>query len=120
MVDHLEFTEKLNSGKIEVAVHKDLPTLATAAGFFPLIYGYTQIFWTLCLVLGLIAAIPVMIWYIWWVGLIILLISFALPRALRETEERWVLVQLRKNQRFYEFAQENNLIVIRVKKSEVI
>ncbi len=47
-----------------------------------------------------------MIWYIWWVGLIVLLISLALPNAIQTTAAQGMRDKLIEDEEFYNFARE--------------
>ena len=111
-MDHSEFVEKWNSRKILLHIDKSLAFRAVEAGVLPGGYRAAQRFNSWLWILGLIASVPLMIWYIWWVGLIVLLISLALPGALKATAAQGVRDQLIENKQFYKFAQENNLFRI--------
>ncbi len=108
-MDHGEFLEKWNAGKLALHVDKSLALRATDVGLLPPGYRAAQNLYGWIWILGLLAAIPLMIWYIWWVGLIVFLVSLALPDAIKTTASQGVRDKLIEDEAFYNFAKEHGL-----------
>lgn len=84
-MDHQEFVRKWNEGKLAIHVDKSLALRAVDAGLLPPGYRAAQTFYGCLHIIGLLAAIPIMIWYIWWVGIIVLVTAVMLPAAIKRT-----------------------------------
>lgn len=111
-MDHAEFVEKWESGKLALHVDKSLAFQAADAGLLPPGYRAAQTFYGWVWILGLLAAVALMIWYIWWVGLIVLLVSLALPNAIKTTASQGIRDKLVEDEEFYNFARELELFQI--------
>jgi|GEM_PF-1119731 len=109
---HEEFVRKFRTGEIALHVDKSLAMRAVTAGLLPKGYGAAQTFYSWLWILGLLAGIPLMIWYKWWVGLIALILGFALPSAIKKTATEGVRDKLLEDPEFYDFAKRMGLFRI--------
>ncbi len=108
-MDHAEFVEKWNAGKLALHVDKSLAVRAADMGLLSRGYRAAQILYTWFWIIGILAAIPLIIWYIWWVGVVVLLVSLALPAAIKRTAAEGMRDKLIEDKAFYDFAEEHGL-----------
>ena len=111
-MDHAKFVEKWKSGKLALHVDKSLALRAADAGLLPPGYRAAQTFYGWVWILGLLVAVPLIIWYIWWVGLIVLLVSLALPNAIKSTASQGIRDKIVEDEEFYIFARKLELFRI--------
>ena len=64
--------------------------------------------WILCFP----AAIICFIWVKWWVGLIVLLIGFIMPSAIKRSASEFTLEQALEDEHFYDICVKSNVLRI--------
>ena len=75
-------------------------------------YRAAHLFWSWVWFLSVPAAIACMIWVRWWIGLIVLIIGFALPKAIKQSAAQFVIEQALDDEQFYNLAIESKVLMI--------
>ena len=109
---HKEFVQKYKSRQISVSIDQSKSFELVNAGLLGKPYYISQIFYSWIWVLGIIGGILLLIFYKWWVGLLIMIISIGLPGAIRKTAAQGIRDKLLEDPEFYEIAKENSLFFI--------
>jgi hypothetical protein len=109
---HDEFVKAYKSGQITAAVNRRLALRSMKSPYVAKRYKTAHLFWTWIWFLSIPAGILLMIFVKWWIGLLVFIIGFLLPRAIKESSTQFVLEQALEDEKFYQFAIEEGLLVI--------
>jgi len=107
-----EFVRAYKSGQITVAVNRHLALRAMSSPYVAKRYKAAHLFWTWIWFLSIPAGITIIILVKWWIGLIVLVLGFFLPRAIKESSTEFVLEQALEDEEFYHFAINAGLLKI--------
>jgi len=109
---HGEFVKAYKSGQITVAVNRRLALRSMKSPYVAKRYKVAHLFWTWIWFLSIPAGIVIMILVKWWIGLIVLVAGFFLPRAIQESSTGFVLEQALEDEEFYQFAIDAGLLEV--------
>jgi len=109
---HDEFVNAYKSGQITVAVNRRFALRSMSSPYVAKRYKTAHLFWTWIWFLSIPTGIVLIIFVKWWIGLIVLIIGFLLPRAIQESSTGFVLEQALEDKEFYQFAIDEGLLVI--------
>jgi hypothetical protein len=111
-MDHHEFVAKYRSRKISISIDRSLALEAVRVGLLGKSYYISQIFFSWIWIIGLVGGVILIFLYKWWVGLLVVIISLALPGSLKDTAAQGIRDKLIEDSEFFDFAQRNNLFKI--------
>lgn len=109
---HDEFVRAYRSGQVTVAVNRHLALRSMSSPYVAKRYKAAHLFWTWVWFLSVPAGIAIMILVKLWIGLLVLVLGFFLPRAIRESSTEFVLDQALEDEGFYNFAINAGLLKI--------
>jgi len=112
---HDEFIKAYKNQTIIVKVHKNMAMRLMDYPGIKKTNRAAHLFWTWVWFLSIPAAIACFIFFRWWVGLIVLLVGFALPRAIKDSATEFVIEQALEDERFYNLAVELKALLIEEK-----
>lgn len=112
---HSEFVEAWESRQIELMVDKQLALQVMQSTDMPRRFRAAHLFWSWIWLLSIPLAIVLGIFVQWWVGLIILVIGFLLPRAIKHSAMEFVIEHAIEDEEFYNKAINWKLLVINEK-----
>jgi hypothetical protein len=107
-----EFVAAYHSKQVAAHIDRSLALQLMEASAVAKRYRAAHLLWTWVWFLSIPAAIVLIIWVNWWVGLIVLLIGFALPRAIKQSATQFVLEQALEDKGFYELAVKSGALRI--------
>jgi hypothetical protein len=115
-VEHSEFVQSWNSGKLEIDVDRSLALKIAGSNILPKRYQAAHIFWSWVWILSIPAAIAVMYFYTWWAGLLMLFIlTPILSKSTKKSAMQFMIDHALENPEFYSLAIGQNVIHIRQK-----
>lgn len=115
-MDHSEFIQSWNQGKLEVDVDRSKALQIASSKMPPKRYRAAHIFWSWVWILSMPAALVVMYFYKWWVGLsLLVLLTPALARATKKSAMQFMIDHSVENSEFYQFAITEGVIRVRPK-----
>jgi hypothetical protein len=109
-ISHVDFIKKWKNGEINIHVNKSGAIKAVEAGYLPTGYRGAQTLYGWIWITGLIVALPLMIWYKWWVGLIVGAISMSLPEALKKTAAQGIIDKALEDEQFYKLVIQHGIV----------
>lgn len=109
---HEEFVQAYRTGKIAARVNRSLALQLMGTTAMAKRYRAAHLFWSWVWFLSVPAAIACMIWVRWWIGLIVLITGFALPKAIKQSAAQFVIEQALDDEQFYNLAIESKVLMI--------
>lgn len=109
---HSEFVEQYRNGTIQVRVDRMGARRFLNSELAPKRYMYANLFWAWIWLLSIPAGIVVAIWVKVWLGILLLVISIILPRAIRTTEMQFTLQSALENENIYNILVKSEVIII--------
>lgn len=109
---HIEFVEAWKSRQIAVMVDKQLAMQVMESTDMPGRFRAAHLFWSWIWLLSIPVAIVLGIFAQWWVGLIVLVLGFLLPRAIKHSAMEFVIEHAIEDEEFYDEAINSKLLVI--------
>jgi hypothetical protein len=115
-MEHAEFVQAWNAGKLEVDVDRSKALQVTGSKMLPKRYQAAHMFWSWVWVLSIPAALAVMYFYAWWAGLLVLVIvTPALSSSTKKTAMQFMIDHAIEDPEFYQFAISQGMIFVRQK-----
>ena len=103
---HNEFVQGYRSGQLAAHVNKTMAMQLMNTTAVAKRYRAAHLFWSWVWFLSIPAAIACFIWTKWWIGIIVLVVGFMLPRAIKESAYQFVLEQALEDEQFFKLAIE--------------
>jgi uncharacterized membrane protein YdbT with pleckstrin-like domain len=111
-VTHSEFVEAWKSRRIAVRVNKELALRVMSSPDMPRRYRAAHHFWAWIWLFSIPLAIALGIFVKWWVGLIVLIVGFLLPRAIKKSAMEFVIEHSVEDGEFYDKAINSGLLIV--------
>jgi len=117
-LEHSEFILAWKSGKLAVDVDRSKALRIANSKILPKRYQLAHIFWSWIWILSIPAAVAVMYFYTWWVGLLILFVVTPLiSSATKKTAMQFMIDHALEDPQFFLFAVSEGVIRLRQKSS---
>lgn len=110
---HKEFIEKYKKGEIEVMVNKSNSLKTISAGYLPKQYYWAHTLWSWIWFISIPVGIILLFVNITVGILVLFFISFLGGRAVKKAASQFVLEHAIKNENFYNFAVQNETLIIK-------
>ena len=115
-MEHSEFVQSWNTGKLEIDVDRSMALQVANSEMLPKRYQGAHMFWTWVWILSMPGAFAVMYFYIWWVGLLLLFfLTPALSRSIKNSAMQFMIDHAMENPEFFQFAISKGLIRVKQK-----
>ena len=114
-MEHREFVELYKNGKIKVSIDKVASYKLMDTNLVAKKYRAATYFWSWVWFLSIPAGIALIIWVNWWSGIIVLVVGFMLPRAIKKSSTEFILDQALEDERFYKNMLHNKVLIIEEK-----
>lgn len=115
-MEHSDFVQAWNVGKLEVDVDRSKALQVASSKMLPKRYQAAHIFWSWVWILSIPAALAVMFLYKWWAGLLILvLVTPTLSISTKKSATQFMIDHSLENPEFYRFAVSEGVIRVRQK-----
>lgn len=113
---HSDFVDAYNAGSLKVHVDRSLALHLMNTPMMPRRYRAAHLFWTWVWFLSFPAAIALLIWYRWWVGLLLFFVAlFPLRNAIGRSACRFVLDTALENEEFFLSAGQVRALIVEEK-----
>ncbi|MFW9851820.1 MAG: hypothetical protein ACFFDS_02670 [Candidatus Thorarchaeota archaeon] len=114
---HLEYIESYNAGRIKADINKKQAFALMnkykfhnrAVSKFQVVFFILNWAWFLAIPIAIIC----FIFFKWWIGVIVLIVGFSIPKGLKEVTTQVVFNQSLKDKDFYDLLIETKTLVIR-------
>ena len=115
-MEHAEFVENWNAGKLGVDVDRSKALQVAGSKMLPKRYQLAHMFWSWVWMLSIPAALAVMYFYTWWAGLIVLvLVTPVLLSSTKKSAMQFMIDHSVEDPEFYRFAVSEGVIRVRPK-----
>ena len=115
-MEHSEFVQAWNSGKIEIDVDRSKALQIAGSNILPKRYQFANIFWAWVWIVSIPASFAVMYFYSWWMGFLMLFVlTPVLSKSTKKSAMQFIIDHAIENPDFYAFVVEREVIQIRPK-----
>ena len=115
-MEHSEFVRRWGQGELLVDVSSGAALSVAGSKLLPRRYRVAHHFWSTVWLLTIPAAIAIMLFYKWWVGVLILVfLTPALYRAVRRSAMQFMIDYALESPDFYRLALEKGILTVRTK-----
>lgn len=115
-MEHSEFVKAWKASRLEIDVNRSKALQIASSKMLPMRYRAAHIFWSWVWILSIPAAIAVMFFYKWWVGLLILIfLTPLISKSTKKSAMQFMIDYSFENPEFFQVALAEGVIRIRQK-----
>lgn len=112
-MEHKTFKGEWQAGRLSVDVDRSLALQVANSDILPRRYQFAHIFWSWAWILSIPAALAVMYFVKWWVGMLMLFsLTPLLSKSTKTSSMQFMIDHALESPDFYEWAVENKLLII--------